>query len=121
MESKEFSVGEIIEKTNNWSNRNSANANSSEAIQDVVKGEKAQFSVIACAIMDKPDFDTGETKRVGIIKTDNGMYYSTISPTALQSFPFMIDIINEESKVDITVISRKSKGQRDFLSIIIAD
>ena len=65
--------------------------------------------------------DQGNAKDVkkGYIKTADGRYYGTISITAIRNIEDVIDILDDGDEVFITVLTRKSNSNRDFISLII--
>ena len=112
----------LISATKNWTKRNTANANSGLALQDIVPDNgHAPLTITKCALVERNDFETGELKEVGILMDEDNQYYSTISPYAIEQLAIMAEIIDEEGKVSIEVCKRKSKGERHFLSITILD
>ena len=69
-------------KAFNFTKKDEINSMSSTPLQKV-SGNTA--TVIGCAITERPDEQTGESKKVGIVVTEEFGTLSTISGTALKS------------------------------------
>lgn len=84
-------------------------------------GLKGRVKIAAAFVETAEDVDqeTGEvvTRKKGYIKTSDGKYYGTISPTAIRSLEDAIDILDDGEPVEIEVVTRKSGRQRDFISL----
>lgn len=65
--------------------------------------------------------ENGEKKIVekGYIKTADGEYYGTISPTAIRNIDDIVDILDDGEEVMVSVLTRKSNSNRDFISLLI--
>lgn len=107
----------IIENTNNFTKRDSMNSRNGLPLQDL--DDKSTIKVTTAAILEDVDEETGERKEIGVIRTPDKLYYTTISATVIDTMHDLIDIINEEGDVEIRLGKRKSKGGREFLTITI--
>lgn len=65
--------------------------------------------------------ENGEKKLVekGYIKTEDGEYYGTISPTAIRNIEDIVDILDDGEEVMVSILTRKSNSNRDFISLMI--
>lgn len=61
--------------------------------------------------------DSNGEKEIGVMKTDDGVIYTTISNTVITLLPELEEMINEEETVDIAVVQRKSKSNREFFTL----
>lgn len=109
-------------KAFNFTKKDEINSMSSTPLQKV-SGNTA--TVIGCAITERPDEQTGESKRVGIVVTQEFGTLSTISGTAMKSLEMIIDYMQElkddgdDSPVVVNIKSSKSNSGRDFLTLEI--
>lgn len=105
----------IIAKTNNFTKKMAINIGTSIALQDM--GGQKITSIQAAAIVTDVDRETGEEREVAIIVDESGMVYSAISATVLSQMEDVIDLLDDGESFDIIVVSRKSKGGRDFITL----
>lgn len=65
--------------------------------------------------------ENGEKKIVekGYIKTEDGEYYGTMSPTAIRNIEDIVDILDDGEEVMVSVLTRKSNSNRNFISLMI--
>lgn len=105
----------IIAKTNNFTRKMAVNIGTSIALQDMA-GQKIE-SIEAAAIVTDVDRETGEEKEVAIIVDGSGISYSAISATVLSQMDDVIALLDDGETFDIIVVSRKSKGGRDFITL----
>lgn len=107
----------LISGTKNITKKDVVNASTGIALKDC-NGET--ITIVACAILEDVDKETGEIKTVTLFKGDDGTAYSAISSSVADAADDIIDIINEDGKVDCKVSIRKSKGQnRDFIALTL--
>lgn len=109
---------EIKLSTKNFSRRDIINSRAGKPLQDF-DGSKKIEHVTAAAIAKDTDEETGEIRDVGIIKTADAEYYTTISATVLDSMDAVVEIIDDEGEIDLRIDKRKSNGGRDFLTLIV--
>lgn len=105
----------IIAKTENFNRKMAINIGTSIALQD--KAGQKIASIAAAAIVTDIDRETGEEKQVAVIVDGGGMSYSSISATVLQQMDDIIELIDEGEDFDVVVVSRTSKGGRDFITL----
>lgn len=105
----------IITKTENFTRKMAVNIGTSIALQDMA-GQKIE-SIEAAAVVTDVDRETGEEKEVAIIVDGAGMSYSAISATVLGQMDDVIALLDDGETFDIIVVSRKSKGGRDFITL----
>lgn len=109
-------------KAFNFTKKDEINSMSSTPLQKV-SGNTS--TVIGCAITERPDEQTGESKRVGIVVTEEFGTLSTISATALKSLDMIIDYMQElkdnddDTPVVVNIKTSKSNSGRDFLTLEI--
>lgn len=105
-----------IKKANNFTAKDNFNiigATTLDSAKDTI------INVIGCAYGKDISTETGEIVETGYLKDSNGKIYSTISPTALQSIVVLADM-DIANGVEIAVESRKSKGGREFIVLLMA-
>lgn len=107
----------IINQSNNFTKRDMVNSKAGYPLQDF-DGSKMEIKNVKAAAMTEVVED-GEKKEVSIIVTDDNQYYTSISSTIYDSMPDIIDILDDETKVDLRIIKRESKSGREFLSVIV--
>lgn len=106
----------IISQSNNFTKRDMVNSKAGYPLQDF-DGQMEIKNVKAAAMTEV--VEDGEKKEVSIIVTDDNQYYTSISATIYDSMPDIIDILDDETKVDLRIIKRESKSGREFLSVIV--
>lgn len=105
-----------IKKANNFTAKDNFNIVGAETLESV-KGNI--INVTGCAFGTDVSTETGEVVETGYLKDSNGKIYSTISPTALQSITVLVDMELGDG-IEIAVESRKSKGGREFIVLLMA-
>lgn len=106
----------------NFTKKDEINSMSSTPLQQV-SGNTA--TVLGCAITERPDEQTGESKTVGIVVTKEFGTLSTISATALKSLDMIIDYMTDlagdedDTPVVVNIKASKSKNGREFLTLEI--
>lgn len=78
------------------------------------------ISVVACGVGEDVSNETGELTQVGYIVTATGEIYGTISKTAITAIENLGDLLldlPENEAVEICVQHRKSKSDRDFITL----
>ena len=61
----------------------------------------------------------GKPVNVSVLKTEGGEIYTTISATISDSLDDLSDIIEDEGKVTVDVVTRKSSAGREFFQLAI--
>ena len=107
----------ITNQTEKFTKRDSANSRNGLPLQELE--HKSTLHIIAAAIMEDTDEETNETKEIGVFVTGEKEYYTTISATVIDTMYDLIDIMSDEGEVDVRIEKRKSKGGREFLSLVI--
>lgn len=107
----------LIKATNNFTKRDLLNSKSGISLQDF--SSNGDFPVTAAAIIEVVDEETGDIQNVTTLVTPDKDYVTSISQNIYETTQELIDIINEEGEVSVSVRKAKSKGGRDFLSMII--
>lgn len=77
------------------------------------------LTVTGAAIADETNTDSGEISEVGYIFDKDGNVYGTISATVIDMLPALIDLLDEISELPMTVVHRKAKSGREFISLQI--
>lgn len=110
---------EIINQSKNFTQIDAINSRNGVALKDM-DGET--IIVKALGIVKDVDKETGEVKEVGVIITNEGDCYTTISDNAIDVITDTMEYAGVK-KLTYKVNVRKSKGGRDFISIVagIAD
>ena len=107
-----------MERKINFTAKDKLNALTGSSLKDI-----AGSTVTADGIYvgERPDSD-GVAKLVGIIKV-NGETYSTISTTAIRTLDAVIDYMEDEKldTIDLDIRFERSKNNRDYLVIRLAD
>ena len=109
----------IVAQTEGFTKRDAINSRSAETLQKFEGKELNIKGITSCAIMEDVDEETGEPKTIGVLKTAEGEYYTTISETVIDVLDELMDIINEEGAADVRIVKRTSNSNRTFLSLII--
>lgn len=101
-------------KSYNFSKKDEINSVSATPLQKV-KGTR--LHITGAAITIRPDEETGEEKKVGLLATDEGTF-SSISATAIKGLELIIDYMTEEEvAVDVQVNASKSNAGREFITL----
>lgn len=108
----------IIKSSEKFTRRHAVNLTVAYSLQDVA-GSKIE-SVVAAAIVEDVDRDTGEAKPVSVIVSGNGEVYTSISSVVMESMDDIIDLLDDGEKFDIQIVTRKTKSSnREYLSLMI--
>lgn len=103
----------------NFTKKDEINSISATPLQKV-KGQV--LHVTGAAVTMRPDEETGEEKKVGLIATDQGTF-SSISGTAIKGLDGIIDYMRDLQEgdthvtVDIKVNAAKSNAGREFITL----
>lgn len=111
-------------KAVNFAKKDEINSMSSTPLQKVT-GETVH--VLGAALTERPDEQTGEAKKVGIIVTEEFGALSTISGTAIKALDMIIDYMTDlqgnpetaDEKVLVNIKCSKSNSGRDFITLEI--
>lgn len=119
----------VIECTPNWTIKDKMNLISARTLQELaVSGDT--IYVDAAAIVEVIDEESGEIKTTSALRTTDKQYYVGISATALDQVRDIVEYLTDcigDSKAELTdddlvcirVITKKSKGGRDFVVLSI--
>lgn len=77
------------------------------------------LTVTGAAIADETNAESGEISEVGYIFDKDGNVYGTISATVIDMLPTLIDLLDEVNELPMTVVHRKAKSGREFISLQI--
>lgn len=77
------------------------------------------LTVIGAAIADETNTESGEISEVGYVFDKDGSVYGTISPTVMDMLPTLIELLDEFGELPLSVVHRKSKSDREFISLQI--
>lgn len=103
-------------KAYNFTKKDEINSVSATPLQKV-KGEV--LTVTGAAITMRPDEETGEEKKVGLLATNNGTF-SSISGTAIKGLDLIIDYMEEvKEPIQVKVNAAKSNAGREFITLEI--
>ena len=103
-------------KSYNFTKKDEINSVSATPLQKV-KGEV--LTVTGAAITMRPDEETGEEKKVGLLATNNGTF-SSISVTAIKGLDLIIDYMEEvKEPIQVKVNAAKSNAGREFITLEI--
>lgn len=109
---------EIVLSTNNFGKKDFINARNGFSLQDCEAN--AVLHIVKAAIILGPDNEAeDDTRQVAILMDGEGVTYTSISETVLDSMSDVCELIDEEGAQDIKLFKRKSKGGRDFLTLSI--
>lgn len=76
------------------------------------------LELVAVGSYEDTDKD-GKPVTVSVLKTESGEIYTTISATISDSLDDLSDIIADEGKVTVDVVTRKSSAGREFFQLAI--
>lgn len=110
---------DIITASKNFTRRDIINSRSGYPLQDFEGNSLTIPEVVAAAIMKDTDTETGEIKDITVIKTSDSHYFTSISATVYDCMEDVIEILDEESTISVRVDKRTSKGNREFLTIVV--
>lgn len=99
-------------KTNNVTVLDLINARTSTAFKDI---SGVATPLKACAVATDPT----DGNDYGYIWDEDGNCYAGNSASIMEQISQVVPLVNEGMKLDFTVISRKSKQGKDFLSLKI--
>lgn len=105
---------EIIDSTSNFTKWDFINSKNGYALQDEAGNT---LNVCKAAILDVEDED-GQ-KKVSVMVTEDGQYYTAISKSVYEVMGDIIDLITDEGMARVKINIRKSKGGRDFLTVFV--
>lgn len=109
---------EIIKQSNDFTKRDVVNSRAGKPLQDFEKSMTIT-NITAIATCKDVDEETGEIKNVGIFRTADMVYYTTISETVFDTLDDVIEILDEENEISVRVDKRKSNSGRDFLTLVV--
>ena len=103
-------------KSYNFTKKDEINSVSATPLQKV---KSEVLTVTGAAITMRPDEETGEEKKVGLLATDNGTF-SSISGTAIKGLDLIIDYMEEvKEPIQVKVNAAKSNAGREFITLEI--
>lgn len=108
---------EIVQKSQSFTRKMAINIGTGKPLQDCA-GDKI-IGIQAAAIVRDLDKETGEIKDVAVLVDEDGMLYSSISSIVMDVMPDVIELVDDGEQFDCTVTSRKSRGGRDFINLIV--
>lgn len=79
------------------------------------------LTVTGAAIADETNTKSGEISEVGYVFVKDGSVYGTISATVIEMLPTLIDLLDEVGELPMTVVHRKAKSGREFISLQIVE
>lgn len=108
----------IMISSYNFTRKDEINSVSATPLQNA-KGEIV--TVKGCAVTERPDPDTGESVKVGLLVTEEYGAMSSISKTAIRGIDMLIDYMTDENleKCAIAIRAGKSNAGREFITIEI--
>ena len=110
----------VIASVGNFNKRDALNSKNGIPMKDFDGDCMTIPNVVKAAIAETTDEETGEIKNISILVTDDQTYFTSISSTIYDSMPEMMDILEDESKVNVRINKRVSKGnKRDFLTMTV--
>ena len=77
------------------------------------------LTVTGAAIADETNTESGEISEVGYLFDQDGNVYGTISATVIDMLPALIDLLDEVIELPMSVVHRKAKSGREFISLQI--
>lgn len=77
------------------------------------------LTVTGAAIADETNTESGEISEVGYIFDKDGNVYGTISATVIDMLPALIGLLDEVDELPMSVVHRKAKSGREFISLQI--
>lgn len=105
---------EIFKQTSNLTALDRFNMKVSKSLQNVAG---STLCVQKAAIGTDVDKD-GEEIQTAVLVTDDGVFGS-ISATVIEQTEELIDILEEQSPIEVAVESRKAQSGRDYLVLVI--
>lgn len=110
----------VIASAGGFSKRDVLNSKNGIPMKDF-DGESMMIpNVVKAAIAEATDEETGEIKYISVLVTDDQTYFTSISGTIYDSMPDLIDILEDEQKINVRINKRVSKGnKRDFLTMTV--
>lgn len=109
----------VITATNNFTRRNLISIGGAGiSLKDLKDG--TEIKVKACALV-QDDSDPENIKDIAAFVDETGNIYSSISANMVDCVPDIVDLFNDdgEEEVSIRIIKRKSKSDREFLSLLV--
>lgn len=92
---------------------NSVNSTPFKAIKNSV------VKVTDLMVKDRVPDDDGKVETVGIIKSEEGEIYATISDTVIEQLIVLKEIIESEGAQDILIVPKQSNGGREYFMLEI--
>lgn len=111
---------DIIASAGGFTKRDALNSRNGFALQDF-EGDSMEIpNVVKAACATNVDEDTGEIKNVSILVTEDHTYFTSISTTIYDNMEDLMEILEDESKINVRIHKRVSKGnKRDFLTLTV--
>lgn len=111
---------DILSSTGGFNKRDALNSKNGIALQDFEGDSMVIPNVVKAACATNVDEDTGELKNVSILVTEDQTYFTSISSTIFENMDDLMDILEDEKKIDVRINRRVSKGnKRDFLTLTV--
>ena len=111
---------DILSSTGGFNKRDALNSKNGIALQDFEGDSMVIPNVVKAACATNTDEDTGELKNVSILVTEDQTYFTSISSTIFENMEDLMDILEDEQKIDVRINRRVSKGnKRDFLTLTV--
>lgn len=108
----------IIKSSEKFTRRHAVNLSVAYSLQEVAGS--TLNDIVAAAVVEDVDRDTGEAKPVSVLVAGNGGVYTSISSVVMESMDDIIDLLDDGEKFDIQIVIRKTKSSnRDYLSLMI--
>lgn len=110
----------VIASVGGFSKRDVLNSKNGIPMKDFDGDSMMIPNVVKGAIAEATDEETGEIKYISVLVTDDQTYFTSISGTIYDSMPDVLDILEDEQKINVRINKRVSKGnKRDFLTITV--
>lgn len=107
----------IIKGTENFNKIDMLNSRNGDALKDY-NGKRVSVSKLGILDVD----EDGEDKTVGVIIDDTGKAITCVSSMAIDVITDSISLIDEEGmKLDYLVNVKKSKNDREFISLTVIE
>lgn len=91
--------------------------------QDVKLTKDQTIGIIGVHVYEAVDHETGELKKVGAIKIEDGTIFGFTSATLIECAERIADVLKEDdvNVVHVKTISRQSNQKRDFYQFTVVD
>lgn len=105
-------------KSFNFTRKDEINSVSATPLQNA---KNEVVTVKGCALSERPDSETGEVVKVGLLVTEEYGAMSTISKTAIRGIDMLIDYMTEENleTCEVGIRAGKSNAGREFITLEI--